>query len=323
MNKSTSGLEAVDCQLLDAVRAGSRRELARLITLLESTLPSHRRRADALLNGLLEHTGKSLRVGVSGVPGAGKSTFIEALGMRLVESGHRVAVLSIDPSSTVTGGSILADKTRMMRLAASDRAFVRPSPSAGTLGGVAAATRGSVLACEAAGYDVVLVETVGVGQSEAAVASITDVLLLLHVPNTGDDLQAIKRGVLELADVVAVNKCDLDPQAARRSAVQLQSARRQPVGCVSASEGTGLDELWEQIRGLHERRAASGELAVRRQQQNVDWMWELIRAGLEERLRGHAGASTLLAEAELAVRTSQREPRAAAAELLDRIIRMD
>jgi len=310
-------LDLADQQLVAGVLAGGRRELARLITMLESVLPAHRRRADAVLHSLLPHTGNGLRIGISGVPGAGKSTFIEALGMLLIAAGQKVAVLSVDPSSAVSGGSILADKTRMTRLAASERAFIRPSPSAGTLGGVAAATREALLACEAAGYEVVLVETVGVGQSESAVSSLTDVLLVLQVPHTGDDLQAIKRGLLEIADIIAVNKCDVDAAAAERAAAQLQAARGRMVRCISALAPTGLEELWADVTALHRRRLESGELAVRRQQQNVKWMWDLVLAGLEERLRTHRDARSLLVETELAVRAARMEPRAAAKTLLD------
>jgi len=315
--------DPADLQLVTAVLAGGRRELARLITLLESALPAHRQRADAVLQCLLPHTGRALRVGISGVPGAGKSTFIEALGMQLIAAGQRVAVLSVDPSSAVSGGSILADKTRMTRLAASEQAFIRPSPSAGTLGGVAAATREAMLACEAAGYGVVLVETVGVGQSESAVSSLTDVLLVLQVPHTGDDLQAIKRGLLEMADIIAVNKCDVDAAAAQRAAAQLHAARGQQVRCVSALKQSGLEELWADVNALYQRRLDSGEIAKRRQQQNVRWMWDLLVAGLEDRLRNHKEAQALLAEAEEAVRTARLEPRVAAMALLNRFTRME
>ncbi len=197
-----------------------RRAIAKTITLLESTRADHRAQADELLTALLPHTGQSLRIGISGVPGVGKSTFIETLGVYLIEKGHRVAVLAIDPSSTVSGGSILGDKTRMDRLSTLEAAYVRPSPSSGTLGGVAEKTRESLLVCEAAGYDVVLVETVGVGQSETAVSGMTDMFVLLQLPNAGDDLQAIKKGVMELADLVVINKADIDPAAATRAQAQ-------------------------------------------------------------------------------------------------------
>jgi LAO/AO transport system ATPase/methylmalonyl-CoA epimerase len=231
--------------LLQQIRSGDRRALARALTLVESTHAEDRLQADDLLQRAAVCTGQSSRVGISGVPGVGKSTLIEALGMHLVEQGHRVAVLAVDPSSTVSGGSILADKTRMQRLAAHDSAFVRPTPSAGVLGGVARQTQGAILLCEAAGYDVILVETVGVGQSEVSVASMTDLLLLLLLPNAGDDLQAIKRGIMEQADVIAINKADIDSTAARQAA---SLVLRHDVCCVSALTGAGVAELWQVIR---------------------------------------------------------------------------
>src|SRR5512146_2986511 len=212
--------------VLHGAMAARRRAVAKAITLLESTRADHRARADALLTALLPHAGRSLRLGISGAPGVGKSTFIEALGLFLVARGHRVAVLAVDPSSSVSGGSILGDKTRMERLAADERAYIRPSPAAGTLGGVAAKTREAMLVCEAAGHDIVVVETVGVGQSETAVAGMTDLFVLLQQPNAGDDLQALKKGVMELADLVLVNKADLDPAAATRTEAQITSALR-------------------------------------------------------------------------------------------------
>ncbi|MDE1949527.1 MAG: methylmalonyl Co-A mutase-associated GTPase MeaB, partial [Burkholderiales bacterium] len=212
--------------VLGASRTLQRRAIAKTITLLESTRPDHRERADELLNTLLPHSGRSFRLGISGVPGVGKSTFIEALGLFLVDQGHRVAVLAVDPSSSVSGGSILGDKTRMERLSVDARAFIRPSPASGTLGGVAEKTREAMLVCEAAGYDIVIVETVGVGQSETAVAGMTDLFVLLQLPNAGDDLQAIKKGVMEIADLVVVNKADLDPDAATRARAQITSALR-------------------------------------------------------------------------------------------------
>ena len=210
--------------------ARQRRAIAKAITLLESTRADHRAQADALLNDLLPHTGRSFRLGLSGVPGVGKSTFIEVLGLHLIEQGHRVAVLTIDPSSTVSGGSILGDKTRMEKLSVHERAYIRPSPSSGTLGGVAEKTREAMLVCEAAGYDVVIVETVGVGQSEVAVAGMTDMFALMQLPNAGDELQAIKKGVTELADLVLINKADLDADAATRAQAQITSAMRFPKG---------------------------------------------------------------------------------------------
>ena len=216
--------------LTRTVRQGDRRALAKAITLIESTRADHRAQADVLLDELLPHTGQSLRLGISGVPGVGKSTFIEALGLFLIDKGHRVAVLAVDPSSSVSGGSILGDKTRMERLSVSDAAFIRPSPTSGALGGVAEHTREALLLCEAAGFDVVIVETVGVGQSETTVAGMTDLFVLLQLPNAGDDLQAIKRGVMELADLVVINKADLDDAAATRA-----RKHRSRVRCASSA----------------------------------------------------------------------------------------
>lgn len=203
-----------------------RRAMAKAITLLESTRADHRAQADELLTALLPHTGKAFRLGISGVPGVGKSTFIEALGLYLIAQGHRVAVLAVDPSSTVSGGSILGDKTRMEHLSVNERAYIRPSPSSGTLGGVAEKTREALLVCEAAGYDVVIIETVGVGQSETAVAGMTDMFVLMQLPNAGDDLQAIKKGVMEIADLVVINKADIDKNAATRAEAQITSSLR-------------------------------------------------------------------------------------------------
>ncbi|MEO6410464.1 MAG: methylmalonyl Co-A mutase-associated GTPase MeaB, partial [Burkholderiaceae bacterium] len=217
------------CAALAGDDAGARRRaLAKAITLLESTLDEHRSRADVLLNALLPRTGHAVRIGISGVPGVGKSTFIEALGLRLIERGHRVAVLAVDPSSSVSGGSILGDKTRMERLSVHPAAFIRPSPASGTLGGVAEKTREAMLVCEAAGFDVIVVETVGVGQSETAVAAMTDVFVLLQLPNAGDDLQAMKKGVMELADLIVVHKADLDNDAAMRAQAQMNGSTRHP-----------------------------------------------------------------------------------------------
>src|SRR6185295_1533146 len=258
-----------DESLLEGILAHQRRAIAKSITLLESTRPDHRLRADALLNALLPHTGRALRLGISGVPGVGKSTFIEAFGLFLIAQGHRVAVLTVDPSSTVSGGSILGDKTRMEQLSVNDAAYIRPSPSSGTLGGVAEKTREAMLVCEAAGHDVVIVETVGVGQSETAVAGMTDMFVLLQLPNAGDDLQAIKKGVMELADLVVVNKADLDEAAATRARAQITSALRYlgphahaatRVLQLSALKGSGLDEFWQAVTRFHDAQRKSGRL---------------------------------------------------------------
>lgn len=288
-----------DQALFDGVLRRDRRSLAKAITLLESTRPDHRRRAELLLNRLLPHSGHALRIGISGVPGAGKSTFIEALGLALIDRGHRVAVLAVDPSSSVSRGSILGDKTRMLELSTSAAAYIRPSPAAGTIGGVAENTREAVLVCEAAGYDIVIIETVGVGQSEAAVAGMTDVFVLLQLPNGGDELQAIKRGVTELADLVIINKVDLDPEAAAKAAAQFANT---PAMMVSAITGQGIDSFWAVVEEFHRQQCATGEFGARRGQQALTWMWEIvyrrlltdfheqpaIRAELPETLRGVA-----------------------------------
>ena len=264
----------IDNPLCDALLrtepAAKRRALAKAITLLESTRADHRVRADALLNALLPHTGQSLRLGISGVPGVGKSTFIEVLGLLLIAQGQRVAVLAIDPSSSLSGGSILGDKTRMEQLSVNDAAYIRPSPASGTLGGVAEKTREAMLVCEAAGYDVVIVETVGVGQSEIAVASMTDLFVLLQLPNAGDDLQAIKKGVMELADLVVINKADLDPNAATRAEATIAGSLRAfgghgaqanaPVRVMqlSALKGQGVAAFWSAVEQAAAARRASG-----------------------------------------------------------------
>ena len=324
----------------DALRAGlsgsdaaaRRRALAKSITLLESTRPDHRARADALLNALLPHTGRALRLGISGVPGVGKSTFIEALGLLLIERGHRVAVLAIDPSSSVSGGSILGDKTRMERLSVSDAAFIRPSPASGTLGGVAGHTREAILVCEAAGFDVVIVETVGVGQSEIAVASMTDMFVLMQLPNAGDDLQAIKKGVMEIADLVIVNKADLDPAAATRAQAQITSSLRlfsfhgdpsqapdrwQPkVLAASALNGSGLDAFWREVEAFHRMQRASGEFDARRTRQASAWMWEIVHARLQADFERNTAVREALPRTLQAVAASTLAPSAAARELL-------
>ena len=312
---------------VDGVRAGSRAWIARAITLVESTRPDHRAAAQRLLAALTPDAGSARRVGITGVPGVGKSTFIDALGSRLTAAGHRVAVLAVDPSSTRTGGSILGDKTRMARLAVDPAAFVRPSPTAGTLGGVAKATREAIVVVEAAGYDVVLVETVGVGQSETTVAEMVDSFLLLTLARTGDQLQGIKKGVLELADVIAVNKAD-GPHTtdARRAARELAGALRllhpteggwqTPVVTCSALEETGLDEVWQQIRHHQDTLAASGELAERRRRQQIGWVWAMVRAELLDRLRAHPTVRDLTPQVERDVLAGTLTPALAAERLL-------
>ena len=313
-----------------------RRALAKTITLLESTRADHRQRADELLNALLPCSGGALRLGVSGVPGVGKSTFIETLGLYLVEAGHRVAVLAVDPSSSLSGGSILGDKTRMERLSVHERAYIRPSPASGTLGGVAEKTREAMLACEAAGYDVVIVETVGVGQSETAVAGMTDIFVLMQLPNAGDELQAIKKGVVELADLVVINKADLDAAAATRAQAQIASALRlfglrgHPDGAhrdatnsqpqvlqLSALNGRGIAGFWEAVTRLRDLQIASGGLAQRRREQAREWMWEHIEAGLHQRFRAHPAVHEALPRLSDEVLQGRLAPSVAARRLLD------
>jgi LAO/AO transport system kinase len=309
-----------------------RRTNAKAITLLESTRADHRTEADALLTALLPHTGQSLRLGISGVPGVGKSTFIEALGLYLIAQGHRVAVLAVDPSSTVSGGSILGDKTRMEKLSASERVYIRPSPSSGALGGVAEKTREAMLVCEAAGYDVVIVETVGVGQSETAVADMTDMFVLLQLPNAGDDLQAIKKGVMELADLVVINKADLDAAAATRARAQITSALRifgqpghpgpaeqrwQPrVLQLSALAATGIDSFWAAVQEFRAVQTTNGKLAQRREKQALAWMWERIEAGLKQFFHQNAKVRALLPRLSRQVAQGQVPASAAARALL-------
>ncbi len=308
---------ATTAQLVDAIgHAGGkvqRRAMAKAITLVESTRSDHRLRAQELLSALLPHSGRALRLGISGVPGVGKSTFIEALGLYLIEQGRRVAVLTIDPSSSVSGGSILADKTRMERLCAHERAYIRPSPSGGTLGGVAGKTREAMLICEAAGYDVMIIETVGVGQSETAVASMTDLFALLLLPNAGDELQAIKKGVMELADLVVVNKADLDEAAASRARAQLTStmsllglhgnperSRSDPQVWrpralqLSALSGQGVAAFWSVVLEFKLVQEASGEFVQRRKRQALAWMWERIEAGLKQDFGADTRVQSLL-----------------------------
>ncbi|MFF1380031.1 methylmalonyl Co-A mutase-associated GTPase MeaB [Streptomyces sp. NPDC058308] len=307
---------------------GKRAFIARAITLVESTRPQHRALAQELLTELLPHSGRARRVGISGVPGVGKSTFIDALGTMLTSLGHRVAVLAVDPSSTRTGGSILGDKTRMERLSLDPAAFVRPSPSAGTLGGVAKATRESIVVMEAAGYDVVLVETVGVGQSETAVANMVDTFLLLTLARTGDQLQGIKKGVLELADVIAVNKADGPHERDARSAARelagalrlmhpADSAWTPPVLTCSARESSGLDTLWERIEQHRTLLDSTDRLAAKRRDQQIDWTWAMVRDALLDRLRDSPAVRSATPELEQRVREGTLTATSAAEQILD------
>jgi LAO/AO transport system kinase len=314
--------------LADAIRNGDRAAIPRAITLLESTRADHREQAQQLLLELLPDSGNAHRVGITGVPGVGKSTTIEALGMHLIEQGHRVAVLAVDPSSTRTGGSILGDKTRMARLAVHPDAYVRPSPTSGTLGGVAKATRETVVLLEAAGFDVILIETVGVGQSEVAVANMVDTFLLLTLARAGDGLQGIKKGVLELADIVVVNKADgkhlSDARAAARelsSAIRLIYPRetlwRPPVLTMSATEGAGLAEMWETVERHQKVLTEAGEFDTRRRAQQVDWTWQMVRDTVLDRVLSNPAVRKIRAEVESQVKAGELTPALAAQQILD------
>lgn len=308
--------------LAQRLRAGDRGALARAITLIESTRPDHRTLGAALLQRLLPHTGTAHRVGITGVPGVGKSTLIDALGSHLTGLGHRVAVLAVDPSSTRTGGSILGDKTRMARLAQDPAAFVRPSPSSGTLGGVAAKTRETMLTCEAAGFDVILVETVGVGQSETAVADLVDFFLVLMIAGAGDELQGIKKGVLELADMIAVNKADGEGlMRARAAAAEYRTALgilaprsalwTPPVITVSGATGAGLDDLWRHVTDHGTRMTASGARDRLRRAQDVRWLRAMLEERLTAPLRENEALRTRLAGLEAEVGAGRLAPLAA------------
>ena len=321
-------------ELAERLRAGDRRALARAITLIESTRPDHRAEADDLLQRLLPHTGRSIRIGISGVPGVGKSTFIEAFGMHVIGGRHCVAVLAIDPSSRRGGGSILGDKTRMQKLASAEAAFIRPTPSGGTLGGVARRTREALLACEAAGFDVVMVETVGVGQSETAVADMTDIFLLLLQPGGGDELQGIKKGIMEIADLLVVNKADGDLKAAaKRTAQDYKAALRlmrpnspnwtpEVLQC-SALDETGIAEVWQAIGRYREAVTASGELQRRRSDQAKAWMWSEVRETLDSALRSHPAVRSKVAELEAKVAAGKATPSQAAQRLLSAFLGQD
>jgi LAO/AO transport system kinase len=313
-------------RLARGIRDGERAVLARAITLIESKRADDRQAAHRLVQDLLPETGQAMRVGITGAPGVGKSMTIDTLGTLLTSKGHKVAVLAVDPSSTRTGGSILGDKTRMARLATDPNAFVRPSPSAGTLGGVTAKTRESMLLCEAAGFDVVLVETVGVGQSETAVADMTDFFLVLMLPGAGDELQGLKKGLVELADMIAVNKADGDnvPRAKTaaaeyRAALHIIAPRSSnwtpPVVTYSALTGDGVADLWGQIIAHRERMQGTGERPARRREQQVKWMWTMLEERLFARLRSDPALKAKLKQTEAAVAAGKLAPTLAVEEI--------
>ena len=312
---------------VEGVLAGDRRILSKAITLIESSLFAHQEMAGTVIDRLLPYSGKAVRLGITGVPGVGKSMFIESLGMMLVNKGHRVAVLAVDPSSKRSGGSVLADKTRMEKLAVEERAFIRPSPSGGTLGGVARKTRETMIACEAAGYDVMIVETVGVGQSETTVASMVDFFLVLMIAGAGDELQGIKKGILELADAVAVNKADGDNlEKAELARKQYANALHfltpasptwtPPVLTCSALEMIGIDVIWQTVLNHREKLKNTGELEEKRQKQALDWMWALVEEGLKLRFHKNAEVAKLLPEVSRSVKNCRIAPTVAASRLL-------
>jgi LAO/AO transport system kinase len=314
--------------LTNDLRAGHRAALARAITLIESRRGDHQAAARDLVQALLRETGKAIRVGITGSPGVGKSTTIDALGMFLIERGHKVAVLAVDPSSARTGGSILGDKTRMARLSASDNAYIRPSPASGTLGGVAAKTREAMLLCEAAGFDVVLVETVGIGQSETAVCDMTDFFLALMLPGAGDELQGIKKGLVELADMIAVNKADGDnikranlAAGEYRGALHILTPRSEhwhpPVLTYSALTGTGIDTIWQKILDHRTAMNASGEFDARRRDQQVKWMWSMFEQLTMARLRSDASVRAKVKRIETEVAAGRISPALAAEQIAE------
>lgn len=329
-NQQTS--HAIDVKALaDGVRAGHLRAVARAITLIESSRLDHRLAAEDLINDILPDTGHSVRLGISGVPGVGKSTFIESFGLHIVNGGHRVAVLAVDPSSPRTGGSILGDKTRMEELSRHPNAYIRPSPSGNTLGGVARRTREAMLVCEAAGYDVVLVETVGVGQSETAVANMTDLFMLLLAPGTGDELQGIKKGIVELADVVVVNKADGDlAMAAERvrrdysNALHLlrpaSSNWAPPVLKCSSLALEGIVDVWKSVLSFREICGKSGEIQEKRARQAVSWMWNEVSETLMSRLQSHEGVALVIEDLVTRVEAGGLPPTDAARSILQRFL---
>jgi len=312
---------------IDGVLGQNRRILSKTITMVESSLPDHQALARNIIEQLLPETGGAIRLGISGVPGVGKSTFIESFGLSLIGQNYKVAVLAVDPSSSRSGGSIMADKTRMERLSLEDRAFIRPSPSGGTLGGVARKTRETMLVCEAAGFDVIIVETVGVGQSETTVASMVDFFLLLMLAGAGDEIQGIKKGILEIADAVAINKADTNNiQKAQEARQEYEKALnllrpsspiwRPPVLTCSAVELTGIDEIWETVLKHRRQLMATDELNQKRKKQAIDWLWSLVEDGLKDRFYQNQGIMTQLPRVLKAVETGEMAPSAAADKLL-------
>lgn len=315
-------------EMVDAIRTGNRRALARAITLIESTRADHRRQAEELIAALLSDSGRSIRIGISGSPGVGKSSFIETFGRHLTEAGKRIAVLAVDPSSKVSGGSILGDKTRMEQLARNEAAFIRPSPAGRSLGGVARRTRETMLVCEAARYDVIIVETVGVGQSETSVAEMTDIFVLLLAPGGGDELQGMKKGIVELADLILVNKADGELiQAANHAAADYRSAVRMirptsphwqvPVLTCSSVTGAGVTEVWDTIESYRRTKAATGEIAARRANQARAWMWSEIEENLVATFREHPDVAARVRALERDVAAGRTAPGAAARQLLE------
>ena len=313
---------------IDGVLAKNRRIVAKTITLIESSLPSHQEKAKTIVDALLPHTGKAVRIGITGVPGVGKSTYIESFGMQLVKQGHRVAVLAVDPSSSKSGGSIMGDKTRMERLSLEQQAFIRPSPSSGTLGGVARRTRETMIVCEAAGFDIIIVETVGVGQSETTVASMVDFFLVLMLAGAGDELQGIKKGVLELADAIAINKADGNNiEHARKAKIEYEKALNlltpsskiwsPPVLTCSAVTLDGIDEIWQTILDHRKKLESSGELADKRRKQALDWMWALVEDGLRDRFYRNSDVEKSLPQIIKAIEKGKTAPTNAAYTLLN------
>jgi LAO/AO transport system kinase len=313
---------------IDGVLAQNRRIVAKTITLIESSLPSHQEKAKTIVDALLPYAGQAVRIGITGVPGVGKSTYIESFGLQLVKQGHRVAVLAVDPSSSKSGGSIMGDKTRMERLSLDKRAFIRPSPSGGTLGGVARRTRETIVVCEAAGFDVIIVETVGVGQSETTVASMVDFFLVLMLAGAGDELQGIKKGVLELADAIAINKADGNNiENAKKAKLEYEKALNlltpssknwsPPVLTCSAVTMDGIEDIWQTILDYKEKLEVSGELLEKRRRQALDWLWALVEEGLRERFYRNPDVEKSLPEIVKAVEKGETAPTAAAHRLLD------